>query len=135
MSEWLEEEGSMGTSIGEEGYSYRFDPSACAACQGGCCRGESGYIWAKVPEIEAMSEFLGMRLEDFAKIYLKKVGHRYSLVEKRLGEDDYACIFFDESKSRCTIYPVRPRQCRTFPFWEQFKGNEEEVRRECPGIL
>ncbi len=119
----------------EAGYGYAFDPNACAACEGACCRGESGYIWMKYPEIEAMAEYLGLGLEDFAKIYLRKVGHRYSLVEKQLGEGDYACIFFDETKKRCSVYPVRPRQCRTFPFWESFKNDEEEVRRECPGIL
>jgi len=117
------------------GYDFRFDPNACAACEGACCRGESGYIWMKRSEIEAMAEYLGLGLEDFGRIYLRKVGHRYSLTEKRLGENDYACIFFDEEKRRCGVYPVRPRQCRTFPFWEQFKNDEEEVRRECPGIL
>ncbi len=116
-------------------YNYRFDPSACEACGGKCCRGESGYIWAKYQEIVDMAAYLEMRVEDFATMYLRKVKHRYSLTEKRLGEDDYACVFFDETKARCTIYPVRPSQCRTFPFWEQFKQNEQEVRDECPGIL
>jgi len=119
----------------EDGYSFGFDPKACESCEGACCRGESGYIWCKYPEIEKMAEYLDMSLENFAKIYLKKVGHRYSLVEKRLAEDDYACIFFDTDKKRCSIYPVRPLQCRTFPFWQQFKNSEDEVRRECPGII
>lgn len=121
--------------ISNEQYSYSFDPKACESCGGKCCRGESGYIWAKRDEILAMADYLDMELDEFAQSYLRKVGHRYSLREKILSEDDYACIFFDETKERCTIYPVRPRQCRTFPFWEQFKNNEDEVRRECPGIL
>ncbi len=121
--------------IKEEGYSYSFNPDACSECEGACCRGESGYVWIKYPEIEEMAKYLGLSIEDFARIYLRKVGHRYSLVEKRLSEDDYACIFFDEKLKRCGVYPVRPRQCRTFPFWESFKNNEEEVRKECPGIL
>ena len=116
-------------------YNYRFDPSACEACGGKCCRGESGYIWAKYQEIVDMSAYLEMPVEDFSTMYLRKVKHRYSLTEKQLGENDYACIFFDETKERCGIYPVRPSQCRTFPFWEQFKQNEEEVREECPGII
>ena len=116
-------------------YDYRFDPSACEACGGKCCRGESGYIWAKYQEIIDMAAYLEMTVEDFAVKYLRKVKHRYSLTEKQLGEEDYACIFFDEKKERCGIYPVRPSQCRTFPFWEQFKQNEKEVREECPGII
>ncbi len=124
----------MSISKNEE-YCYSFDPTACETCGGKCCRGESGYIWAKRDEIIRMGDFLGIELNDFADKYLKKVKHRYSLREKKLAPDDYACVFFDEVKERCTIYPVRPLQCRTFPFWEQFKNNEDEVRRECPGIV
>lgn len=123
------------TLISKEGYGYLFDPLKCASCGGKCCRGESGYIWVKEDEIEAMSKVLGMSLEDFAIMYIRKVGHRYSLNEKKLGENDHACIFFDEEKEQCSIYEVRPMQCRTFPFWEQFKKNEQEVRDECPGIV
>jgi len=121
--------------IRQEGYPYGFDPSACAACEGACCRGESGYIWVKYNEMNQIADFLELSVEDFGKMYLKKVGHRYSLREKKIGENDFACVFFELEKSRCTIYPVRPGQCRTFPFWEQFKNNEKEVRAECPGII
>ena len=119
----------------EEGYGYKFDSSACEACGGHCCTGESGYIWAKYDEVEKIADFVNLSVEDFATMYLRKVKHRYSLREKKLAHDNYACVFFDESKQRCSIYPVRPRQCRTFPFWEQFKNDEEEVRKECPGIV
>ena len=119
----------------KEGYGYKFNPSACEECGGHCCTGESGYIWAKYDEIVNMAAFVNLSVEEFATMYLKKVKHRYSLVEKKLAEDNYACIFFDETTDRCTIYPVRPLQCRTFPFWEQFKQDEEEVRKECPGIV
>jgi Fe-S-cluster containining protein len=121
--------------IRKEGYRYCFDASKCATCGGRCCRGESGYIWVKPEEIEAISKFLGMETEDFAIMHIRKAGHRYSLNEKILGENDHACIFFDEIKQQCGIYEVRPIQCRTFPFWEQFKKNEQEVRDECPGIV
>ena len=121
--------------ISYDGYGFSFDPAACEECGGACCTGESGYIWVKYREIEEISRFLGLDIQDFAKIYLRKVKHRYSLTEKRLAENDYACIFFDTQSKRCAIYPVRPAQCRSFPFWEQFKNNEDEVRRECPGII
>lgn len=121
--------------ISNDGYGYSFDCSACEACEGACCTGESGYIWVKYKEIENISQFLELSVEDFAKIYLKKVGHRYSLIEYGIDENDYACIFFDKDLKRCKIYDVRPMQCRSFPFWEQFKGDEDEVRSECPGII
>jgi Fe-S-cluster containining protein len=118
-----------------EGYPFGFDASACETCGGRCCRGESGYIWVKYDEAVNIAAFVNLSLEEFATIYLRKVGHRYSLREKRLGENDFACVFFDEKKERCGIYAVRPMQCRTFPFWEQFKNDMEEVQKECPGIL
>jgi len=118
-----------------EGYPFSFDPSACERCNGACCRGESGYIWVKYDEMVDMAAFVNLPLEEFATIYVRKVGHRYSLREKKLGENDYACIFFDETKQRCGIYPVRPKQCRTFPFWETYKTNANEVKQECPGII
>ena len=119
----------------KEGYEFTFNPNKCEECGGHCCTGESGYIWAKYSEIEKMAEFINLSVKDFATIYLRKVKHRYSLTEKEIAPKNFACIFFDESKKRCSIYPVRPLQCRTFPFWEQFKNDEEEVRKECIGII
>jgi len=121
--------------LSQDGYDYKFTPSACESCGGACCTGESGYIWAKYTEIEEMAKFLELTIEEFATMYLKKVKHRYSLIEKKLSDENYACIFFNEKLKQCSIYSVRPRQCRTFPFWETFKNNKEEVIKECPGII
>ena len=89
--------------VQKEGYSYKFNPLECVSCGGGCCRGESGYIWAKYDEIVKMAEFVNKSVEEFATIYLKKVKHRYSLIEKQLGYKDYACIFFDENCNDKTV--------------------------------
>jgi len=121
--------------ISEDGYSYQFNPSACDTCGGACCTGASGYIWVKYLEIEKIADFLNITIEEFASSYLKKVKHRYSLIEKQLDDNNFACIFFNNELKECSIYDVRPRQCRTFPFWETFKNNEKEVKNECPGIL
>ena len=118
-----------------EQFGYRFDSNACFSCGGACCRGESGYIWSKYSEIKDMAEYLDMSMDEFSSQYIKKVKHRYSLIEKKLGENDYACIFFDTDKQQCGIYPVRPSQCRSFPFWDQYRGDDREVRAECPGIV
>jgi Fe-S-cluster containining protein len=121
--------------LSQVGYDFKFAPSACEACGGACCTGASGYIWTKYSEIEAMANFLELTVEEFATIYLKKVKHRYSIIEKKIDDDNFACIFFDEKLKQCGIYPVRPRQCKTFPFWETFKNNKQEVINECPGII
>ena len=121
--------------LSEIGYDFKFTPLACDACGGACCTGSSGYIWTKYQEIEQIATFLELSVEEFATIYLKKVKHRYSIIEKKLDDENFACVFFNEKLKQCSIYSVRPRQCRTFPFWEIYKNNSEEVKEECPGII
>jgi Fe-S-cluster containining protein len=121
--------------ITKAGYNYKFAPLACINCGGACCIGESGYIWVKYQEIEKIANFLELTIEEFATIYLRKVKHRYSIIEKKNDTNNYACIFFDTLTRRCKIYSVRPSQCRTFPFWEIFKNDKEEVKKECVGIV
>jgi Fe-S-cluster containining protein len=121
--------------ITKEGYDYKFLPSACASCGGACCTGESGYIWVKYREIAEIADFLELTIEEFATIYLRKVKHRYSIIEREIESGNYACIFFDNRLKRCRIYPVRPLQCRSFPFWEIFKKDKEEVKKECIGVV
>ncbi len=121
--------------IQKEGFPFRFTSSACASCGGACCIGESGYIWISYPEIEAVAEYLKMSIEEFAKRYLIRAKSRYSLREVKSENLGYACIFFDQEKHLCSIYDVRPKQCRTFPFWEQFKNDVESIQKECPGVI
>ncbi|WP_034573216.1 YkgJ family cysteine cluster protein [Helicobacter saguini] len=47
---------------------------------------------------------------------------------------DMRCVFFNEKSLKCDIYPVRPKQCRTFPFWEMYKKDKSELIERCIGI-
>jgi len=120
--------------ITKEGFNFSFNPQACEECGGKCCTGESGYIWVNPLEISKIANFLGINVEEFKKFYLIKEGYKFSIKEKK-SIDGYACVFFDEKNKNCSIYEVRPHQCRTFPFWEFFKNNLKEVQKECPGII
>ncbi len=124
----------MHTMIKVEGYDFGFDESACFSCEGNCCRGESGYIWVTPYEISQIARFLHIDEDDFRAEHLRKVRYRYSLKEVET-EGEYICRYFDTISKRCTIYEVRPSQCRTFPFWDYFKEHIEEVEKECPGII
>ena len=119
--------------IQKEGFDFTFTPEACRECQGKCCNGVSGNIFVNTKEVKAISEFLEIEIPTFIQAYLIKVSYKFSIKEVR-AEKDYACIFFNREKSRCSIYAVRPNQCRTFPFWSYFKDKPEEAARECPGI-
>lgn len=124
----------MSNLIKKEGFPYAFEPSACDTCAGNCCIGESGYIWITIQEIDFLSKHLNISLEEVREKYLNKIGYKYSIKEVKLAEDNYACAFFNLEKRQCSIYEARPMQCRTFPFWDYFKENTEEVYKECPAI-
>jgi len=52
------------------------------------------------------------------------------------SNDDYWCIFLD-SKKKCNIYPVRPSQCITFPYWKNIVDNIDSIKniaKQCPGV-
>jgi Fe-S-cluster containining protein len=120
--------------IKKDGFKFAFDPLACSSCEGRCCTGESGYIWITPKEMQDVAKLLEMEFDEFTSNYVKKVGYRYSLVERRVDES-YECVFFDSKLKRCSIYEARPKQCRTFPFWDSFKDDIDEVVKECPGIV
>jgi Fe-S-cluster containining protein len=42
-----------------------------------------------------------------------------------------ACIFLDRTTNQCQIYPVRPVQCRTYPFWPTVTASVESWNAEC----
>lgn len=120
--------------ITKEGFDFGFDPQGCDTCEGNCCIGESGNIWINKHEIEKLSKHLNLDLVETFDKYLEKRGYRYSIKEVQLSKDNFACIFFDLDKKQCGVYEARPSQCRTFPFWDYFKSNIQEVKEECPAI-
>ena len=106
----------------------------CTQC-GNCCSGDPGYVWATKEEIRRISEFLGREDEWLPKTQLRRVGLRYSLTEKKDGD----CVFLkrEGGKSMCSIYPVRPLQCQTWPFWNGLLRSPEswaEAAATCPGM-
>lgn len=120
--------------VEKEGFNFIFDTRACDTCRGNCCIGDSGYIWVSGQEIEDISSFLNLTSDEFCSKYLFKVGYSHFSIREVEFENGYACAFFDTKKHACSIYDVRPSQCRTFPFWNHFKKNIEDLECECPGV-
>jgi Fe-S-cluster containining protein len=77
-------------------------------------------------EIAAIADHRGESVEQTAALYTRTVGRRISLRERANGD----CIFYDRTAG-CTIYPVRPRQCRTWPFWESNVVTPEAWEQTC----
>jgi Fe-S-cluster containining protein len=120
--------------VRRDGFGFGFDPEACDTCPGNCCIGTAGFIWVSGAEIQGISEFLGQRTDDFKQDYVRQIGLKFYLKELAV-RGSLHCVFFDDEAKRCSIYSVRPEQCRTFPFWEHFKKQVEEVMAECPGVV
>ncbi len=102
----------------------------CTGC-GKCCTGPPGYVWVNAREIEALARHLSLPLEEFGRRYLRRVRERHSILERANGD----CVLYREGKG-CTVYPVRPLQCRTFPFWPEHlrdPASWEELKGSCPG--
>ncbi len=101
---------------------------ACSGC-GACCRIE-GHVWVDEGDIRRLAAHLGLELDELGRRHLRRVGRRYSLIEK----PNHDCVFWDDG---CAVYAVRPAQCRTFPFWPEWLESPEawqEAGEDCRGI-
>ena len=103
----------------------------CTGC-GNCCKGP-GYVWVNDSEILAMAGAVGLSREEFEGRYVRWARGRRTLVG--VGADERCAMLGDDD--RCSVYDVRPKQCRRFPFWPGPVRNQEEwcsLRENCPGI-
>lgn len=123
----------------------------CTQC-GNCCTGPRGYVHATEVEIARLAEFLKLTPEQVVVRYCRHTSGGLSFKEKR-GAGGWDCIFLAETPARrrpagadhditymkrtCTIYPVRPLQCRTWPFWEGNLWDRDAwntAAKRCPGM-
>lgn len=103
----------------------------CSQC-GNCCvnNGDHSYLYVMDEDIVELARFLGKTTEEFRQEFTESEDGWTSVLTK-----DGACPFLGETGS-CTVYPARPVQCRTWPF---FIENLDEdrwknvVSKVCPG--
>ena len=108
----------------------------CQQC-GNCCAGpDEGYIWITKTEIEMLAEHLRLSVEELREKYLTRLMTRTSIIEEPDSKD---CIFLTNINGfrGCAIYPVRPNQCRNWPFWSSNLTRPHDwnyAAAKCPGI-
>jgi Fe-S-cluster containining protein len=112
--------------------SYFFDQGIHFECRrcGACCTGDPGIVYVEKDEAMRIAKYLCMEFSFFSGAYLYPLRAGYGIRE----HSDGRCFFYD---SGCAIYPVRPHQCRTYPFWfENLRSIKEwkRVCKACPGI-
>lgn len=99
----------------------------CSQC-GDCCTGAPGFVWVNGAEIQDLAdEVTGGDVDEFERLYVRKVGIRKSLVEFPNGD----CVFFDSQSRECNVYNARPRQCKTWPFWDSNLQTPEDWQHTC----
>jgi Fe-S-cluster containining protein len=104
----------------QEGLRFR-----CTRC-GNCCTGAPGFVWVNDEEIAAIATIRGETVEEVTGLYTRWAHRGRTLRDSAAGD----CIFWDRDLG-CVIYPVRPRQCRTWPFWKRNIESPEAWRHTC----
>jgi Fe-S-cluster containining protein len=100
----------------------------CQRC-GDCCNGYGGTFITE-REIEKIAAHIHTDPDTFVRNYCQVSGGKLILAQ---AENRY-CIFWD---GLCTIHPVKPRMCKTWPFIESvlFDFNNWHIMASlCPGI-
>jgi Fe-S-cluster containining protein len=102
-------------------------------CQPGCtaCCEQQGFVYLTEADLKRVAAFLGMTSRKFENRYIYRTRNRMRLRIPR----DASCHFLKEGG--CSIHPVKPTQCRIFPFWPELVDSRREwlkTARYCPGM-
>ncbi len=103
----------------------------CTEC-GGCCTGGPGAVWISEEECAALAAHFNLSYADFLRLYTRMIGDKRSLIE---DPRNYDCVFLKNKK--CSVYSLRPKQCRTFPWWAHNLRSPQdwiEAGQLCEGI-
>jgi Fe-S-cluster containining protein len=130
----------------------------CVAC-GKCCRGPTN-VFINQEEAAAIADHLKMSKLKFMNKYTEdrllktnqpidddnvtdasgdvviSLKSKPSSTQQAGSYDKEECVFLD-ANNKCSIYPVRPTGCRTYPYWPNIVMGEAEWTAEasrCDGI-
>ncbi len=103
----------------------------CLRC-GKCCAIKDGVVYITANDVQSISSFLGISREKFMCCYTRRDDKHRVLKDFPNGQ----CIFYCAEQG-CSIYPVRPAQCKAFPFWKsnlRSKQSWDSCATDCPGM-
>ncbi len=102
-------------------------------CQKGCtrCCEVSGFVYLSESDLIRIARFLNLSPRAFQQTYVYRTRYLARL-RKPPGRQ---CPFL--VAGGCGIHPVKPVQCRLFPFWPELLEQRKQwqaTARWCPGI-
>lgn len=107
---------------------------SCRMCSY-CCRGEPGYVYLSLQDLENLIKKMNLDKDRFIEEYCRWVPYydgREVLCLKEM--ENYDCIFWQNG---CSVYNARPLQCSTYPFWDFILKDRKawnEAAKDCPGM-
>jgi len=96
-----------------------------------CCELSGGFVFLSADEAISIAKYLELDQDLFLKWFTIEAEDQFVL---RDGENEH-CVFLEDGI--CLIYEVRPKQCRTYPFWPEnmkTKAHWNLTKKMCPGI-
>jgi Fe-S-cluster containining protein len=90
-----------------------------------------GYVYLTEDDLVRAAEFVNMTPAAFEAKYDIRYRHLLRFRKPRVGQ----CHFL--RNGGCGIHPVKPAQCRLYPFWPELVENRviwNREKHECPGI-
>ena len=103
-------------------------------CQEDCfkCCMKPGVVNFDKEDLEDAANFLGIPQSKFKKEFRLKKTQDYWEMDV---EEDLPCPFL--TPQGCGIHPAKPKQCRTYPFWQENLASKNDWQLTagfCPGI-
>lgn len=112
-------------------FEYHLFSFHCTQC-GKCCFGPGNVYFTK-KDLNKIRKYLKINFIKW-QIILKQIIKKH--VNGLYVHHSYERCYFLNENHQCSIYPVRPLQCRTFPFWPSNFSNSEKLKNlinDCPG--
>ena len=110
-----------------EGLRFECQPDCGACCTN---HDDYSYVYLVGDDLARLAAHLGLSEQECAERYTETEDGSIFLLMDRPD-----CPFLEGV--RCSVYEGRPRQCRTFPFWEESLATRTRWRnlgKFCPGI-
>lgn len=103
------------------------------ACQPGCvrCCDQRGFVYITENDLLRIADYLHMSAAEFESRYVYRTRNQLRLRKPPRSQ----CHFL--RSDGCSIHPVKPVQCRLYPFWPElveYRDIWEYEARKCPGI-